>query len=114
MDNKITLQDLKDKVQKFCEARDWDRRHKAKDLAIGIITEASELLEHFRFRNELEIETFFSDETKRTEICEELCDVLFPLLRFAQIYKIDLSTELSKKMKKNELKYPALRRKSSR
>jgi hypothetical protein len=42
MDDKTTIQELKDKVRKFCEDRDWDKYHNPKDLAIGIITEASE------------------------------------------------------------------------
>jgi hypothetical protein len=44
-----TIQELTDKEREFCEARDWDQYHGPKDLAIGVITEASELLEHFRF-----------------------------------------------------------------
>ena len=56
MDDKTTIQDLKEKVKKFCEDRDWDKYHNAKDLAIGIITESSELLEKFRFKSEKEIE----------------------------------------------------------
>ena len=49
MDEGISIADLKKRVQKFCEDRDWDQFHGAKDLAIGVITEAAELLEHFRF-----------------------------------------------------------------
>jgi hypothetical protein len=41
MDSRTTLTDLKLLVKKFCEARDWDQFHGAKDLAIGAITEAS-------------------------------------------------------------------------
>ena len=52
-------------IQSFCEARNWDQYHGAKDLAIGIITESAELLEHFRFKSEDEIENMFkSDKMK--------------------------------------------------
>ena len=47
MDNQITLEQLKQQIQEFCEARDWDQFHNPKDLAIGISTESAELLEHF-------------------------------------------------------------------
>ena len=40
---------LEEKIQKFCEERDWDQFHNPKDLAIGISTEANELLDIFRF-----------------------------------------------------------------
>src|SRR5437870_4779194 len=101
MDKKTTIHSLKELVRKFCDGRGWDRFHGAKDLAIGIITESSELLEHFRFRTTEESEALLRHPAKRQAICEELCDTLFPLLRFAQRYDIDLSTELVKKMMKN-------------
>ena len=106
MDEKTTLADLKRKVRKFCDDRNWDRYHNAKDLAIGIITEASELLVQFRFKSEKEVEQMFADAQKRESICEELADIFHTLLRFSQKYGIDLSTELRKKMEKNQKKYP--------
>jgi len=56
MDDKTNIKQLKEMVKTFCEERDWDQYHNAKDLAIGIITESSELLEHFRFKSEKEVE----------------------------------------------------------
>lgn len=46
---KTPMNDLIRDVREFCEARDWDQFHGPKDLAIGLVTEAAELLEHFRF-----------------------------------------------------------------
>lgn len=111
MDNKTTIQDLKEKVKKFCEDRDWDKYHNPKDLAIGIITEASELLEHFRFKSEEDIKQIL--KSKKHEISEELADVLYFVLRLAQKYDIDLATELGKKLRKNKLKYPIRKSKGS-
>ena len=48
MDNKVTLEELKNKVKDFCEKRDWDQFHNPKELSIGISTEANELLQLFR------------------------------------------------------------------
>jgi NTP pyrophosphatase (non-canonical NTP hydrolase) len=109
MDKTTTVADLKLRVRQFCEERGWDEVHKAKDLAIGIITEASELLEHFRFKSEDEIRAFFKQPQKRRAIVEEMCDVLFPLLRFADLYNVDLTLELARKMKKSARKYPKLK-----
>lgn len=106
MDNNTTLLALKDVVQRFCEDRDWDKFHNAKDLAIGIVTESSELIEHFRFKSLPEIEEMFSDANTKLDITEELSDVLFFVLRFAQMYNIDLTTELIRKIEINSLKYP--------
>ncbi|MFH1248949.1 MAG: nucleotide pyrophosphohydrolase [archaeon] len=113
MDHKTNIQELKEKVKKFCEDRDWDQYHGAKDLAIGIITEASELLEHFRFKSEKEIEEMFKNPEKKQHISEEMADVLYFLIRLAQKYDIDLATELNKKLEKNEKKYPVEKAKGS-
>lgn len=113
MDQQTNIHELKEKIKKFCEDRDWDQYHNAKDLAIGIITESSELLEHFRFKSEKQVDEMFQNEKKRQEISEEIADVLYFLVRLAQKYDIDLSNELNKKMIKNEQKYPIEKAKGS-
>jgi len=106
MDNETKIHELKEKVRKFCDDRDWDQYHNAKELAIGIVTEASELLDHFRFKSEKQIDEMFKNPEKHQEITDEMADVFYFLLRLAQRYDIDLTTELNRKMIKNEQKYP--------
>ncbi|MDP1694487.1 MAG: nucleotide pyrophosphohydrolase [Candidatus Woesearchaeota archaeon] len=113
MDSKTNIQELKDKIKDFCDKRDWDQFHNPKDLAIGIITEASELLELFRFKSEQEMEAMFANQEKRVKISEELADILYFILRLAQKYNIDLTTEVHNKMAKNEKKYPIEKAKGS-
>ena len=103
------LEPLIAKVANFCEARDWDQFHDIKELAIGLITESSELLELFRFQNADECATMLNQPTKREKIEDELADVFFFLLRLSGRYKIDLASALENKMAKNELKYPVER-----
>ena len=104
MDDSTKISELKNLVQDFCEVRDWDQFHSPKDLAIGISTEASEILEHFRFKSEEESKQLLQD---KPEIAEELADVFFFILRFSQMYNIDISDELKNKIVKNNKKYPA-------
>ena len=106
MEHQKSLQDLTDIVRNFCEARDWDQFHGPKDLAIGVITEAAELLEHFRFQSDTQALELLQDKKSRNEIEEELADVLFFLLRFSQRFDIDLTAALLRKMEKSEQKYP--------
>jgi NTP pyrophosphatase (non-canonical NTP hydrolase) len=113
MDHKTNIHELKVKVKDFCEDRDWDQYHNAKELAIGIITESSELLDLFRFKSEQEIDEMFKDNEKRQSISEEMSDVFYFLLRLAQKYEVDLTTELHKKMEKNHKKYPIEKSKGS-
>lgn len=113
MDSKTSVKQLKSFVRRFCEKRDWDQFHGPKDLAIGVVTEASELLDHFRFKSEDEARVYFKDPKKRREIEDEVADTLFMLLRFAQMYDIDLSGALKRKVALNNRKYPVHKSKGS-
>jgi NTP pyrophosphatase (non-canonical NTP hydrolase) len=112
-DKDNSIAGLKEKVRSFCEARDWDRYHGGKDLAIGVITEASELLEHFRFKSNEEVEQLFKDGKNKEEISKEMADVLYFLLRMAQKYDVDLSKALIQKIAENEKRYPVEKSKGS-
>lgn len=93
-------------IKDFCDKRDWDQFHTPKDLAIGLVTEASELLELFRFSNDKQTATRMSDDAFRESVQDELADVLFFLLRFSQMNNFDLPTAFNSKMQKNREKYP--------
>jgi NTP pyrophosphatase (non-canonical NTP hydrolase) len=104
MDSEIKIEEIKKWVRDFCEARDWDEPHTAKDLAIGLVTEASELLEIFRFvPQSQQNETL---QAKREAIADELADSLFFILRFAGRFGFDLSDSLARKLEKNVKRYP--------
>ncbi len=94
------------KVRQFCEDRDWDQFHNPKDLAIGLSTEANELLDLFRFKTETDMATMLQNDTTRNKISHELADILFFLLRFAQRFDFDLLDALEQKLAVNSEKYP--------
>ena len=106
MDKISTIQELKEKVQAFCEERDWEQFHNPKELAIGISTEANELLQIFRFKSEEDMKILMGSD-KRKKIEEELADVLYFVLRFAQMNDIDLASAIEGKIQKNDARYPA-------
>ena len=108
-----SLSDLTSRVRSFCEARDWDQYHGPKDLAIGVITEASELLEHFRFLSDEQALSLLNDFQKKADIEEEMADILFFLLRFSQRFEVDLGQALIRKIEKSEKKYPLEKAKGS-
>jgi NTP pyrophosphatase (non-canonical NTP hydrolase) len=113
MDDAATVSEMKETVRKFCQTRDWDQFFTPKDNAIALVTEASELLEQFRFKGDEECSKYISSLEGREAAGEELADMLLFLLRFADLNGFDLSDELSKKMKKNEAKYPVATSKGS-
>lgn len=99
------LESLKQETQIFCEEREWDVFHNPKELSIGMVTEASELLEIFRFKSIEDCESLLkTSELKKVE--DEISDVLFFVLRFSQKYNIDLVTAFKSKMEQNRRKYP--------
>jgi NTP pyrophosphatase (non-canonical NTP hydrolase) len=104
-DSTTQISELKEIVRQFCEERDWDQFHSPKELAIGVSTEGSELLELFRFKSDEEVMQIV-EHTKRQQVAEELADVFYFVLRFAQKFNFDLSEEFHKKMRKNSERYP--------
>lgn len=111
-DNETTIDYLKNMVKEFCEKRDWNQFHNPKDLAIGISTEASELLQIFRFKDEEDIKEIMNSD-KRIKVEEELADVFYFVLRFAQTNNIDLSNAITDKINKNDKRYPVEKVKGS-
>lgn len=102
-----SIANLEDKVRRFCEARNWDSYHSIKNLAIGAVTEASELVEPFRFLTDLESQAFVESPLGRIAVEDELADVFFFLLRISERHGIDLGGALERKLVKNAVKYPA-------
>lgn len=112
-DASTTLAALKDVVRAFCEARDWDRFHGPCDLAIGVVTEAAELLDRFRFKDDAECAAMLADPAGRAGVEHELADTLFFLVRFAQRNGIDLSSALDRKLALNAERYPVAKARGS-
>ena len=106
-DDTRTIAEAKEIVRRFCEERDWDQFHNPKDLSVGMVTEASELLELFRFKTPEECKVLLSDPKKLEDVKDELSDVFYFVLRFAQMNGIDLFSALESKIEKNDAKYPA-------
>ena len=107
-DRDTTLQDLKNTVIQFRDARDWKQFHNAKDLAEAGVVEAGELLELFLWKDKDTIASELSANPKfRSDVEDEIADILNFALLFADITGIDLADACRRKIVKNELKYPA-------
>ncbi|MDD5209845.1 MAG: nucleotide pyrophosphohydrolase [Elusimicrobiales bacterium] len=99
-----SIENLTKKIIAFRDARDWAQFHNPKDVAISLSLEAAELLEHFQWKNPAEIAAHL--KTHKTEVSEELADILYWVLLLSHDLKIDPLAALSKKLKKNAKKYP--------
>src|SRR5437867_1827383 len=100
-DDTTTIAELKAAVARFSDDRNWAVFHGAKDLAIGVVTEAAELVEIFRFQPETAVDARMGEPDVCRRVENELADVLFFVLRLAQRYGIDLSSAFARKLAVN-------------
>ena len=96
---------LRDRLRTFADERDWDQFHTPKNLAMALMVETAELLEHFQWLTP--DQSCDLTEKSRAEVREELADVLLYLVRIADKLGVDLLDAALLKMEKNALKYPA-------
>lgn len=103
--NTDALEALQVRLREFARERDWDQFHSPKNLAMALIAEAAELVEHFQWLTEAQ-SAQLSDEKLR-EVEQELADVFLYLLRLADRLKVDLLAAAAHKIDLNARKYPA-------
>lgn len=92
---------LKAKIKKFCDDRDWSQFHDPKNLAISLSLEAAEVLELYQWTKDNQLKP-----ERAGKIGEELADVFYWVIMLSNHYNIDLLEALDKKMDQNEAKYP--------
>ena len=105
-DAETKLQEIKDMLREFAEARDWGEYHTPKDLSIAIATEAAEIMDHFRFRNGKDLEEYLASGTNKKELSYEMADVFSFLLRLADELEVDLAAAVKEKMEINGRRFP--------
>lgn len=98
------LDELTKKLSKFRKDRDWEQFHNPKDIAISLSLEASEVLEHFQWKNAEEIKAY--TKIHKDEIGEELADVFNWVILLSHDLNIDIFEAAQNKIQKNAEKYP--------
>lgn len=98
------IKNIIEKIKKFRDERDWMQFHDPKNMAVSIIIEASELLEHFQWKSKKEIKSYV--KKNKGEIQDEVADIALYLFELADNLEINLLDAMEKKLKKNAIKYP--------
>jgi NTP pyrophosphatase (non-canonical NTP hydrolase) len=93
----MDLHDLTEAMNRFVSAKGWYapdslRPQTQRNLAISLNLEASEVLEHFQWREK---------STDQAELASELADVALYLLQLASISGIDLEQAILHKLEVN-------------
>ena len=99
-----SLEDIRQAMDEFTRARDWEQFHSPKNLIMALSVEVAELMEHFQWLT-LEQAGQLDDETL-LQVGEEIADVQIYLVRLADRLGIDILAACADKMVKNAVKYP--------
>lgn len=94
----MDLKTLEAAMHTFVESKGWYKPDSAhpqtpKNLAVSLVLEASEVLEHFQWGD---------STTDKSELASELADVLLYLLQIASLHNIDLGQAVMDKLKIND------------
>lgn len=93
----MDLDSLTQAMYEFVESKGWleedsPKQQTQRNLAISLVLEASEVLEHFQWAE---------DSDRPDELADELADVMLFLLQLAAISDIDLGQAVMDKLQKN-------------
>ena len=111
MGNQDSLENLRNRINTFVAERDWTQFHTPKNLAMAMIVEAAELVEHFQWDTPIESQNL--TPVKREAVSHELADTFVYLLRLAEVLQINLIDAANQKIDLNAQKYPIEKAKGS-
>ena len=93
----MDISQLTDEMHSFVRSQGWyeegtPRQQNLRNLAISLVLESSEVLEHFQWNGELD---------DREEFAAELADVALYLLQLASVAEINLEKAILAKLESN-------------
>ena len=96
---------LKAEIKAFAVARDWEKFHTPKNLAMAIAGEAGELAAEFQWLTEDESALNSLTLEQLEAISLEVADVQIYLLRLADVLEIDVPAAVRRKLQINETRF---------
>ncbi|MEO8443522.1 MAG: nucleotide pyrophosphohydrolase [Gammaproteobacteria bacterium] len=98
------LEELRQRLRAFAAERDWEQFHTPKNLAMALVAEAGEVVEHFQWLTAAESGALTPEQ--RAEVALELADVLLYLVMLADRLGVDLGDAAHRKIILNEKRFP--------
>ncbi len=95
---------LTELLLRFRRDRGWQHFHKPKDMALSLVLESAELLEHFQWKTDRQAKIHI--KKNKEAVADELSDVLNWVLLLSHDLDIDILKASEKKIVKNAKKYP--------
>ena len=94
-------------LQQFADARDWNRFHAPKNLAMALTGEVGELVEIFQWVTEDGSRKLMDNPATAQAVRDEIADVMMYLVRLSSVLGIDLDAAVADKLAANARKYPS-------
>jgi len=104
--SELNLEDLAVRLKKFADARDWEKFHTPKNLAMALSVEVSELGEIFQWMTAEESANVMREQKSADAVKDELADIALYLVRLSAILNVDLLAEANAKIDRNEKRFP--------
>jgi NTP pyrophosphatase (non-canonical NTP hydrolase) len=106
-----SIQQLTSEICDFRDARDWGQFHGPKEMAVAIVAEAGELLQHFVWQDADQSHARVAE--RRDELASEMADVAILLFEMADNCGVDLGAAMRAKLARNEERYPVSKARGS-
>ena len=103
----MTFEELRVRLREFAEDREWEQFHTPRNLALALVGEVGELAELFQWRTDDEIRVLAGEPEGMRAVADELADVLFYLVRLADVLGITLESAATEKLVANGVRYAA-------
>jgi NTP pyrophosphatase (non-canonical NTP hydrolase) len=94
-------------MRTFTAERHWEAFHDPKSLLLALVGEVGELAELLQWLPADKAKDIIDNEPERSQVSEELADILLYLVRLADVLNVDLFQGAIAKMAKNRTKHPA-------
>ena len=101
------IEELTTAIREFARARDWERFHTPKNLAMALSVEVAELVELFQWLTPEESATLVDTPDGRAAIEDEIADIAIYLLRIADLLSVDVERVVRAKLERNQQRFPA-------
>lgn len=99
------IQELKNEIRAFADARNWEVFHTPKNLSMAIAGEAGELVAEFQWLTMDESMRKNLTDKQMQDIRLEIADVAIYLFRLTDVLGVDLAEAMREKMKINESRF---------
>ena len=94
-----TFDEVSQEISAYLKERDWDKKNSTRSLAVSIVIEAGELLEHYQWGDK--------PVGDKAALADELADIFIYGIEFAIANNIDIPDAVRTKLAIAKKKYPA-------